>query len=262
MTALIKQDSSTASMYERMTDPLEAVERMGQMFARSGMFGCESVEQGQILAMHCMSTGMSPFEIKKTYHIISGNLSMRADAMLAEFHSLGGTEKWIRYDAEAASAEWTYRENKQIVILYTIDEAKAAGYVKPGSGWAKDPGAMLRARCISRAIRMICPEVNSGLYVPEEVQEFDAPASSTVSTSKTVDAQIVSAADLLGVDEFDEHILDGKIDDPVSASEYLVSICWLNQGQTYADLTDARVNEILSRIDRFNEKVAQWKEMN
>lgn len=38
-------------VYNRMSDPLAAVERLGEIIASSGMFGCTKVEQGQVLSL-------------------------------------------------------------------------------------------------------------------------------------------------------------------------------------------------------------------
>ncbi len=58
--------------------------------------------------------------------------------------------------AHAAVALWTYDGNS-CEISFTTEDAKLAGLLpaKPGSGWAKDPSAMLRARCISKAVEVI-----------------------------------------------------------------------------------------------------------
>src|SRR5438477_3091943 len=93
---------------------------------------------------------------------------MRSDAMLAEYHRRGGKVKWKRSDKESAIADWSYLENENVEIGFTIEDARQAKLVKPGSGWEKFPDAMLRARAISKALRMIAPEVVAGVYLPDE----------------------------------------------------------------------------------------------
>jgi hypothetical protein len=53
---------------------------------------------------------------------------------------------------------------------FTLDDAQAAGILKPRSGWEKYPRNMLFARAISNGFRWHCPELGGGtpLYTPED----------------------------------------------------------------------------------------------
>ena len=149
---------------------IEAIEKVGVAIAKSGMFGVERVEQGFILALQCFTEGLPPMELCKRYHLIQGKLSMRADALLALYRERGGRVKWVKYDADAAQGEWTFEGQTQN-ISYTANDAKLAGMLPAkGGGWAKFPAEMLRARCISKSVRMLCPEVVTGTYTPDEVE--------------------------------------------------------------------------------------------
>lgn len=169
--------SMELSLYDKIENPIQAATELGKAFSRSGMFGCEKEEQGTILALACMAERKTPFEILRTYHIIQGKLSMRADAMLAEFRKRGGKCTWQQHDDKGAKALFEMDKNA-LTLAFTDEDAKRAGYLpgKAGSGWAKNPGAMMRARLVSMAVRMLCPEAVSGTYTPEEMQDFDTPA--------------------------------------------------------------------------------------
>lgn len=159
-------------IYEKMGDPLQAVEKIGAMIEKSQMFGC-GIGQGQIIALTCYMEGINILEFKKKYHIIQGSLTMRADAMLAELRKNDGYYRWIKTgdDEKEAEIEIEYKGIKGIA-KFTIEDAKKAGIVKPNSGWFKYPDAMLRARTISKAMRMYAPEVIAGIYTPEEAEDF------------------------------------------------------------------------------------------
>jgi hypothetical protein len=156
------------TLYDKIDDPLAAVERLGRVFAKSGMFGCEKEEQGQLLALACMATKKDPFQFLDENHLINGRRSMRADRMLANYRARGGKVTWKQFDDKAAVGLWTFEQYKDFEIAYTIEDAKRADLIRPKSGWEKDPGAMLRARCISKAVRMVCPEAIAGAYLPDE----------------------------------------------------------------------------------------------
>ena len=150
-------------LYSKLANPIDAIDRIGEMFGRSGMFGCDRVEQGKVLAMVCLAERKSPTEIVRTYDIIGGKLRKKAMAAFAEFRQRGGKVKWVATgdDGVSAAAEFTF-EGQTISLSYTIDQARKAGLLKAGSGWDKNPGNMLRARVISNALGMLCPEIFAG----------------------------------------------------------------------------------------------------
>lgn len=168
--------SSEIQLYEKMVDPIQAIERLGSMMAKSGLSGAEKTETGMMLAWACMAERKSPFEIFRTYHLVEGKLAMRSDAMLAGFRNRGGKVKWKQFDATAAIGLFSF-EGVETEIGFTMEDAKRMEVIRPRSGWTKAPDAMLRARCIAKAVRMICPEVIAGYLSVEEITDDagDAP---------------------------------------------------------------------------------------
>lgn len=175
---------ATISLFDRCTDPLAAIEKMGTFLAKSGMFGCEKIEQGMVIAMACLCERKSPLDIMKKYHIIEGKLSMRADAMLAEFIGRGGKVKWLKSgdDGTEARAIFTDKDGNAQELAFSVEDAKKMKLAfvtssgKP-TNWTKNPGAMCRARLTSKAIRMMDPACVAGTYTPEEVQDFEVDQS-------------------------------------------------------------------------------------
>lgn len=166
-------------LYSKLQNPIEAIDRIGEIFSKSGMFNCQKVEQGKVLAMICMVERKSPVQVLKTYHIVDGNLSKKALAALAEFRASGGKHQWLKSgdetfakeDERYAEIKLTDKENNEVKYRYSMADAKAEGLVKPGSRWTKRPGNMLRARCISNGLGMLCPEIFAGEDEPEEVSD-------------------------------------------------------------------------------------------
>lgn len=170
-------ETQAVQLYDRIQDPVAAVEKLGGFFAKSGMFGCEKQEAGMILALACMAERKSPIELTRTYHIVDGKLSKKALAIHAEFREKGGKVKWLTAmdDAKKAEAEFAF-EGQTIRGAFTIEEAKAQGLIRSKSAWEKTPSNMLRARLLSNAIAMLCPEIVAGVSgTPED--ENDAPQS-------------------------------------------------------------------------------------
>jgi hypothetical protein len=243
------------TFYEKIENPMEAIEKLGGWLAKSGMFGCEKVEQGIVLAMACMAEKKNPIEIKKKYHLIGGSLTMRSDAMLAEFRQRGGKVKWIDYGSEKAGAEFTLDENK-ILLSYTIEEARAAGLVREKSGWVKHPDAMLRARLISKAVRMLCPEAICGIYTAEEVEEFDRsqnkPLLPPLQTTEEMPAEKLPAEETEIDNATRLKIISATGKEKLMQTEiYLSHIGWLDDGQSIQDIAPVNASMILDRPQAF-----------
>jgi hypothetical protein len=160
-------------VYSKISDPFTAAMQIGEHFARSGMFGVDRKEAGTILALACITENQTPFEILRTYDIVMGKLRKKALACYAEFRQRGGRVKWLNTgdDGKEAVGEFTF-EGNTLTVRFTIDDAAKQGLVKNDSAWKKTPGNMLRARVLSNAIGMLCPEIVAGVV---DGEESDAP---------------------------------------------------------------------------------------
>ena len=182
-------ENTAIELYKRIERPLDAIAVMGQNFAQSAMFGAGSVAQGFVIALTCFTEGISPIQFNRTYHIIDNKLSKKALACLAEFRGKGGKHKWIATgaDGQKATGEFSF-EGSSIIESFTIDQAKQQMLnFKPGSNWTKTPANMLRARVITNAIGMLCPEILAGGDTGEEEEPEPkplnlAPAETTTAT--------------------------------------------------------------------------------
>lgn len=178
--------STEMTVYSRMQDPLAFVREFGTEIALSKMFGCANEAQGKVLAMACMCEGENPIALSRKYHIIQNNLSMKADAMLAELRARGGKHKVIERTSEAACVEITY-DGQTYQERMTWEDAQQERYILAKDGTLKDNWAtprgrrqMLWARVISEAVRTIAPEIVAGTYTPEETADIvDVPSTTT-----------------------------------------------------------------------------------
>jgi len=196
--------SRANEIYSKIENPMLAVAELGKMFHQSQIMGVATPGDGAVLALTCMCEGITPLEFAKTYHIIKGRPSMKADAMSARFRQSGGKCRWINLgdDGKEAKAEFSF-DGQTLEIGYTIDDAKKVmgkddkgkdRIDQPDSNWSKDRGAMLRARLITKAIRIIAPELIAGVYTPEELEESGAvstapPVKDRASRKKELEAE-------------------------------------------------------------------------
>lgn len=258
----ITPSNNQMGVYSKINDPIQAMQVMGEMIAGSGMFGCTKTEQGMVLAMQCLAEGKAPLELAKTYHIIEGKLTMRADAMLGRYLASGGKVKWTERSDKRVAATWICDGN-EVEIAVTIDEMVKNG-VAVGNGnklktnWQRFPRQMLTARNISEAIRLLMPQIVAGIYTPEEVSDFSnndrqipqaqpapmvqqAPAAKpeVAKTEIIVDDSSAKESLLARLDE-----LLGKYEP--HATNYLMVKGYLKQGQTYRDLDAMTAQRMLA----------------
>jgi hypothetical protein len=159
---------------------LEDLVQMGEIVARSAMFaGVSTPQQATALLLLCQAEGLHPMQALKRYHIIEGRPSMRADNMQAEFQARGGHIEWVQYDDVAAVAIFSHPQHcpKGIKVEATYEEFQKSGITAGKYGekdnWKRNRAAMLRARLISRGVRMVDPGTIVGFYTPEEVVDFE-----------------------------------------------------------------------------------------
>ena len=257
--------------YDKVANPMEAAEQLGQWITRSGMFGADRPEQGNLLALQCLVERKAPLEMAKHYHVIQGRLSLRADAMLALYRERGGKVIWKQFDALGAKAQWVYDGN-DLELAYTAEDAKAAGFLpaRAGSGWAKFPAEMMRARLISKAVRMLAPEVCTGSYTPEEIADFDTkPNVAQVSVvavqpeHKAVDVEVVPDSGPVGEPALSLQsqvtVLLSNADLLQPGRDFLKSKGWIGKDETIRELSEARCNKILTKPDAFLKAVASFQ---
>jgi hypothetical protein len=166
----VREHSGEVAVYQKMADPLAAAQQMGEWIAKSGMFGCTRTEQGQVLALACLTENKTPFQILRTYHLMDdGKLAKKALAILAEFRAKGGKHKWIKSGDDGVEAElWLSFEGQTTTTKFSLEDAKRQGLIHQDpakfarSNWSKTPGNMMRARCISNGVAMLAPEILAG----------------------------------------------------------------------------------------------------
>jgi hypothetical protein len=99
-----------SEIYSKIENPMAAVLELGKMFHQSQIMNISTPGDGAVLALTCMCEGITPLEFAKTYHIIKGRPSMKADAMSARFRQSGGKCRWINLgdDGKEAKAEFSF----------------------------------------------------------------------------------------------------------------------------------------------------------
>lgn len=160
--------SVTAAQYN-----VSDIERMARAFAVSKLFGVTNPEQAIALCLIAQAEGRHPASAAQDYHIIQGKPAKKADAMLRDFLNGGGKVEWHALDDTVADATFSHPAGGSVRISWDMPRAQKAQLKTPM--WAKYPRQMLRARVVSEGVRTVFPMATSGMYVPEEVQDFEPP---------------------------------------------------------------------------------------
>lgn len=168
--------------------------------ALSVTFNLDTPHHGTIMMLTCASENLSVSNYHKRYH---GDGTMRASAVQAEFMRRGGVIDWdnLGDDGKVASAKFSHPTfmKKARLIEYTIDDARrqvGAKMDKDGSNWKTNPGAMLRAALIRKAVKLIDPGVIGGFDDFNDMDASPVNATVTVIDQSTVDARKAELAEL------------------------------------------------------------------
>jgi hypothetical protein len=217
--------------------PFDQISQMAKAIAESKLFGIQTPAQALALGLLCQAEGRHPAEAARDYHIINGKPSLKSEAMLARFQQAGGKVDWHEYTHESVSGTFSHPQGGSLKVSWTMQDATRAG-LTGNPTWKKFPRQMLKARCISEAVRGIFPGVLSGLYAPEEVGEFTP-------------VQAVTEPEPLQIEALKEEPLPEKIEriNPMQrllasnskaqrdkVSEGALKKGWIKEGESYLDI--------------------------
>ena len=247
------------AMYERVADPIAAAKALGEAMAKSGIFGCPNPESGMVIAITCLCEGITPLDFYRRYHLIAGKPSMKSDAMLAEFRQAGGTHKVIAEEPDVAEIELTVDGyTKRFRMTWEQAKKEKWPYAKDGrtlkDNWATPEGrrAMLWARTISRAVKRMKPEINAGIYTPEETADFvDEPSGNGKALPTTQEAlQIAAAREDTISDEPKEEVVSDYIiesDKPEAVDESVIERMLKSAQMVWGDKAKATLLKAASK---------------
>ena len=154
------------------------IQSIGKAMARSKLFGFKTEDEAFALMMIASAEGKHPATIAQDYDIIQGRPALKSMSVLARFQHAGGSIQWhVRTDLEA-TATLSHKQGGDVKVTWDKARAqKAKLWDKPN--WQTFPGQMLSARVVSEGVRACFPACLNGMYVAEEVQDFEprkAPA--------------------------------------------------------------------------------------
>lgn len=266
-------------LYSKLNEPLDAIDRMGTWFASSGMFGCTKAEQGKVLALVCVTEQMSPVQVLEKYYVMGdGKLSKKAHGLLAAFLKMGGKHTWLKDGTDGKSARLKLEMDGRATVEceYSMEDAKLEGLLGRGKGsaWDKRPRIMMRARCETEGIAMICPEIAVDDYADSEATQAapllppqpkpevkaDAPPSRKKKEEKPIEAEVISspAGESVPANR-DESARASDTNSRTSAQPGLIKVT-IEDGKVSKASVQAFTDLCQSRGQEFDAKAMAWLE--
>lgn len=161
------------------------VETMAEAIATSGLFGMKTKAHAFALMLVAQAEGRNPVTAAMEYDIIQGRPALKAQAALARFQAAGGCIRWGERTDRAVEASFAHPQGGELTIRWDIARAQAA-QLTGKDNWKKFPAQMLSARVIAEGVRAVFPACLNGVYLAEEVQDFDAPPAPRMDAKKEV----------------------------------------------------------------------------
>ena len=142
--------------------------------AGSGLLGSRDENQIFTLMMLAYKDGINPVQASMDYHIIQGKPALSSHATLVRFQKAGGKIKYLKRTDNECTIEFSHEQAGELTITWNMERAKQAGLNLNKQNWKQYPRQMLAARCIAEGVRALYPACLDGLYLVEEVQDFEA----------------------------------------------------------------------------------------
>jgi hypothetical protein len=231
--------------------PFDQTKLMAQAIAESKLFGIQTPAQALALGLLCQAEGRHPAEAARDYHIIGGKPSLKSEAMLARFQQAGGRVEWHEYTHDAVSGTFTHPQGGNLKVSWTIKDAERAG-LTGNPTWKKFPRQMLKARCISEAVRGIFPGVLSGLYAPEEVSEFAPVQVQSEPEPLQIEAESQEVPKAIDrINPMERLLADKTKSQREKVTAGAMKRGWIREGETYLDIPADIASQAVSFPERF-----------
>ena len=223
-----------------------------------GMIPAHLKSEGEIVAalLAGAELGIPPMASLRNIHLIDGKVGLDAGLQLGLLLRAGVRPQWVESSDKRAVLRLTRPGFAPHEQVYTIEDAKAAGLAGK-QNWQRHPKAMLRARCVSAAVKAYAADVVTGVYTPEELEDAipqrvevtsvdvgGAPVPDDAHVTAVMEAQ---AKERLASDKLAEEL--GPMIDACDTAEALLSFCHHNGFALRSMHTNAK-SRLWTRIRR------------
>jgi 5'-3' exonuclease len=163
------------TQWERELEPrnLEAARVISKFLHESRLFSAYGSPQAVFsIILAGRELGLGTMASLRAFHVVEGKPSMAADFMRSLVLASGKAEYFRITERTSERASWETKRKGDpapTTLTYTLDEAKAAGLVRPNSGWTRHVSDMLAKTASSKLARLAYPDLLFGLYSTAEM---------------------------------------------------------------------------------------------
>jgi len=262
---------------------VQDITAMAQAITKSGLFGIKTPDQAVALMLVAQSEGRHPASVASEFDIIQGRPALKSQAALARFQAAGGKIQWTSRGPTKCAAKFSHPQGGDLEITWTMDRANAAGLTGKQT-WKQYPDQMLSARVVAEGVRAVFPACLNGVYLAEEVQDFDTKPRPVKEVVELVH-EVPSAKEVPSLPEPPKEIYveiatnndeapnnaEGEISweanwwtpevaatlaDVPEVNAFLVKKGKIQEGQTWKDIEDATYRKnIVGKLAKFVEAV-------
>jgi len=253
------------------------IQAMAQAITKSGLFGIKTPDQAVALMLVAQSEGRHPASVASEFDIIQGRPALKSQAALARFQAAGGKIQWVERTDTKASAKFSHAQGGELLVEWTIEQARDAGLTSKQT-WKQYARAMLSARVVAEGVRACYPACLNGVYLAEEVQDFDTKPLKAAKV-EIVQEELKAKVDAPALPEPPKEIIveiEGEeisweadwftpevaatLADSKEVNAFLVGKNKIKEGQTWRDITDKEYQKrINTGLARFVEAVEKAK---
>lgn len=165
--------------------------RVSQHVVGSAIYpAIKNADTAVMMIMKGRELGFSPVTSLSAFNVVFGNIELKYQALGALLRLSGVYDYHVEETTNEVSRIRFTRNGKDVgVSVFTIEDAKRAGLIKPGP-WIQYPKMMLHARALSSGVNMYCPDATRGvpIYVEGEISGFEPSVTPVVEVSETITA--------------------------------------------------------------------------
>lgn len=146
---------------------------------RSGFMpkAIKTPEQALAIMLMGRELGIGPTAAINSINVIDGKPSVSAQLALALFIRSGKCEEIdVKGDASACMVTLKRKSQPAHSETFTMQDAERLG-LSTKDNWRRQPAVMLKWRAVMACLRIVAPDILSGLYSPDEMGQEEHAAS-------------------------------------------------------------------------------------
>lgn len=181
--------ASRQCSFPMVLENFESFVSLCEMLAKSGKCGeMRTKESILAVAIKGAELGLPPMTAVDSIYVFGGKLTLSYSlAQSLVYRDFPGAKFEIENGSDFCAVRLTVPGRESYLAKFSMEDAKKADLLSKDN-WKKNPKAMLRARAIAEACRVVCPDSLAGMYCTEEISDVNIGSPIDVTANATVTA--------------------------------------------------------------------------